>query len=188
VVSPVLVRISADGALDESFGKGGIATAELLPAVAEAYDVGMQGDQFVVAGYGRASADEKVDLIAARFTSNGTWDRSFGENGLVRIDVAGEDDRARDLVVLPDDRLLLAGSGKPSATNMQGMLVLLDEDGSPDKRFGRDGTLLVDLGGPTDAFFGVALTPDENHAFVAGWKGMDPAAGDDAVLARVALN
>ena len=53
---------------------------------------------------------------------------------------------------------------------------------------GVNGVLQVDLGGPSDAFFGVALTPDGKNAMVVGYKGADPATGDDAVVARVALS
>ena len=187
VVVPSLVRVLPNGTLDSSFGTAGIAQAQLLPAVAEAYEVGMQGDAFIITGYGRATAEEKVDLLAARFTADGTWDKAFGNNGLVRIDIAAEDDRGRDLVVLSDGRVLIAGSGKPDATNINAMLVLLGRDGVLDAGFGKGGTLQVDLGGPSDSFFGVALTPDGRHAIVAGYKGADPTTGDDAVLARVAL-
>ena len=187
VVHPVLVRLTPDGSLDQSFGKGGVAGETLLPAVAEAYEVGMQGDNYVITGYGRATADEKVDLIAARFTASGQWDKTFGTDGLVRVNIAGEDDRGRDLVTLPDGRILIAGSGKPDATNINAMLVLLDKNGVLDPSFGTGGTLQVDLGGPADSFFGVALTPDGKHAIVTGYKGMEPATGDDAVVARVAV-
>ena len=187
VVVPSLVRVMPNGTLDPSFGTGGIAQAELLPAVAEAYEVGMQGDKYVITGYGRATADEKVDLIAARFTADGQWDKTFGTDGMVRINIAGEDDRGRDLVALPDGRILIAGSGKPDATNINAMLVLLDKNGALDPSFGTAGILQVDLGGPADSFYGVALTPDGKHAIVTGYKGTEPNTGDDAVVARVAI-
>ena len=187
VVVPSLVRVTQAGVLDPSFGTGGIAQAELLPAVAEAYEVGLQGDAFVITGYGRATEAEKVDLIVARFTAAGVWDKTFGTNGMVRIDIAGQDDRGRDLVVLPDGRVLIAGSGKPDVTNINAMLVLLDRDGALDSGFGTGGILQVDLGGPADSFFGVAVTPDSKHAIIAGYKGTEPTTGDDSVLARVAL-
>ena len=188
VVHPVLVRVSPSGVLDPSFGTAGIAGEKILAAVTEAYEVGMQGDDFIITGYGRATEAEKVDLISARFTETGALDRTYGTDGLVRIDIAAEDDRGRDLVVLPDGRVLIAGSGKPDAANINAMLVLLEKDGTLDTRFGRGGILQVDLGGPSDSFFGVTLTADGTHAFVAGYKGADPTTGDDAVVARVALS
>lgn len=187
VVIPQIVRVDDSGELDPSFGAGGIASAQLLPAVAEAYDIAMQGDNFIITGYGRATATEEVDLIAARFKANGAWDRSFGNDGLVRIDIAGEADRGRDLVVFPDGRVLIAGSGKPSATDINGMIVMLNRNGSLDRSFGRDGILMVDLGGPADSFFGSALTADGENAMVAGVPGIgsgECGPGDDARVVR----
>ena len=188
VVRPALVRISAAGVLDTTFGKGGIGGDVILAPVGEAYDVAMQGDKFITVGYGRSADVEKVDMLAARFTSTGALDTTFGTNGLVRIDIAGDDDRGRDVVVLPDGRILIAGSAKPDATNINAALYLLDEDGARNASFGTNGVLQVDLGGPSDAFFGVALTPDGENAMVVGYKGTDPTTGDDAVVARVALS
>jgi len=84
--------------------------------------------------------------------------------------------------------VLIAGSGKPDATYVNAMLALLDRDGGLDAAFGKAGILQVDLGGPSDSFYGVALTPDGRHAIVAGYKGADPTTGDDSLLARVAVS
>ena len=188
-ISPVLFKLDDGGELVTEFGTDGVATAELLPAVAEAYEVGLQGDNFIITGYGRETDDGKVDMIAARFTADGEWDEEFGEDGLVRIDISGQDDRGRDLVVLENGNILIAGSGKPSETDINAMLVMLTEDGELDESFGRDGIYQVDLGGKTDSFFSVALSEDESSAVVAGWMGPDVAAGgnEEAVIARISL-
>ena len=80
VVSPVLITSTAAGALDTTFGTGGVANRPVLPGVAEAYNVVQrQGDAYILAGYGRgADANEKVDLIVYRFTAAGAWDQTFG--------------------------------------------------------------------------------------------------------------
>jgi uncharacterized delta-60 repeat protein len=190
VVSPVLLRLNATGILDSTFGSGGIATAKVLPGVAESYQVQLQGDSYVMAGYGRgAEATEKVDLIVYRFKANGTWDTSFGNNGLVRIDIAKDDDRARNVLVLPDGRILAAGSGKRTASNIDAMLVLLSKDGAPVTSFGENGHVISDLGGPADAWYGITLSADKKYAIVVGYKGTDANSGghDDAVVARVIL-
>ncbi len=189
VVSPVLFRIHPNGRLDRSFGTDGISNVRLLPSVAEAYDVALQGRKLVITGYGRSDPTKPVDLIAARFNADGTLDRTFGANGLVRLDVAGDEDRGRDLVVLPDGRLLIAGHTRLSATEQNGLLVLLGRNGAVDQTCLRQ----VDLGGPRDAFFAIELTRGNRgvpEAVVAGWKGADPAIGgnDDAAMARLRLD
>ena len=48
VVSPHLIRTSTTGVLDATFGTGGVATAKVLPGVAESYTVRQQGDNYVL--------------------------------------------------------------------------------------------------------------------------------------------
>ncbi|HEY5878599.1 MAG TPA: hypothetical protein VIU11_06805 [Nakamurella sp.] len=190
VVSPVLIRMSPAGVLDETFGTGGVANHIVLPGVTESYQWVSQGENYVLAGYGRgASSDEKVDLVAYRFLADGSWDQTFGTAGVTRIDLAGQDDRGRNLTVLPNGNILAVGSGKLDAENLDAMVVQLDADGAPVETFGDGGHLLVDLGGPGDAFFGVTLTADESAAILAGFRGADPdgAENDDAVLALLPL-
>ena len=193
VIDPVLIRTGSDGKLDSGFGKDGVATASVVPGgVAEAYGVALQGDKFVLAGYGRgSSADEKVDLMSMRFNADGSWDKSYGTDGLTRIDVAGDADRGRNVVVLPDGRILVVGSGSPEAGKSDAMVVLLDKDGKPASRFGTDGRVLSDLGGPGDAWFGLTQAADGKSVTVVGYKGADPEATDgskdDAAVSRIAL-
>ena len=179
VVSPVLFRLTAAGALDASFGDGGIAVRPVLANVGEAYSVALAGNRLVTTGYGKDTAEAKVDLIANGFTLDGALDRSFGADGTTRVDVAGEDDRGRNLVALPDGRAIVVGSGKPSASNVDAMVVTLAADGA------QTGRKLYDVGGPNDAFFGVALSPDGSRAAAVGYLGRETGGGekdDGAVL------
>ena len=71
---PVMVRMSAAGVPDKDFGTNGngLATTKILPGVTESYNVTMQGDKYILAGYGRgADATEKVDLVMERYDSKG---------------------------------------------------------------------------------------------------------------------
>ncbi len=182
-----LARLLADGRLDTTFGTGGIATAPVLgpeSTVAEVYDIASQGDSFVVTGYGRRGAAGTVDMYAARFRADGAWDTTFGTNGVTTIDIAGQDDRGRDLTVLPDGRAVLVGSGKPTADNLDALVVVLTRDGQLDTGFGTGGILLTDLGGPSDSLFGVAQT-SAGSVVAVGYVGASPSSGDDAAAVRV---
>lgn len=189
VVKPALIRATLDGERDSSFGTNGVAVNKLLGAVAESYQFGVQGDKYVFTGYGKDAEADKVDLVAYRFTSTGGLDPTFGTNGLTRIDNVGEDDRGRNLAVLPDGRILYVGSGKVDKDNQQAMAVLLGKDGAPDPAFGTNGKLLTDLGTNGDAWFGVALSSDGRTAYLAGFTNMssEDVKGDDAHLARIKL-
>ena len=156
----------------------------LLASVAEAYDVALQGQNLVIAGYGRDASAGTVDIISARFLPDGTWDKTYGENGVAVIDVAGQDDRSRTLQILPNQGVLIVGQGKPAATTQDAALVLLTPNGN--------GVALIALGGPTDALFGLALSSDKTQAVAVGWKGVDAAAvnptnNDDTRIAHFSL-
>ncbi|MGQ0678911.1 MAG: hypothetical protein ACT4OM_04520 [Actinomycetota bacterium] len=174
---PHLIRLLENGNLDPSFGTGGVASFPNLlgpqfPTQTEFYDVGLQfNNKYVITGYAGDSPTSTVDMISARFNMNGTLDTSYGTNGLVRVDLAGFDDRGRDMTILRDGRVLMVGSGKPANDNLNALAVMLKSNGAFDSSFGKGGILQVDLGGRSDSYFGVALLNDGFHAFVGGWRG-----------------
>ena len=192
VVTTVLFRLLPTGQLDPSFGVNGIVNAAILAFVAEAYDVALQGQNLVIAGYGRDASTGTVDIISARFLPNGTWDKTYGDNGVGIIDVAGQDDRSRKLEVLPDGHVLIVGQGKPTATTQDAALVLLTPNGQRETRLNGNGVALIDFGGSTDALFGLALSPDKTRGVVVGWKGVDagavsPTNNDDSRVVRFSI-
>ena len=191
-VSEQLFRLLSNGQLDPSFGNTGVVKVALVASVAEAYGVALQKQNLVIAGYGRDASTGTVDIISARFLSDGTWDKTYGKNGVAVIDVAGQDDRSRTLAILPDQPVLIVGQGKPTATTQDGALVLLTPNGQRDTTFNGNGVALIDFGGPTDARFGLDLSSDKTKAVAVGWKGIDAAAAgptnnDGARVVRFSL-
>ena len=176
VVSPVLIRMSAAGRARRDVRHRRRRQQHRPPR-----------RHRVVPGRRRRATTTSSPATAAaktprrRSTSSSTassptaaWDETFGTDGVTRLDLAGEDDRARNVTVLPDGNILAVGSGKLDADNVDAMVVMLDPDGAPVETFGDGGHVLVDLGGPADAFFGVTVTADESAVLIAGFKGADP--------------
>jgi len=76
--------------------------------------------------------------------------------------------------------LTVVGSGKPTSSNLEGMVVRLTADGLLDPAYGQVGRKLVDVGGPDDSFSGVALSPGARRLAVVGHLGRDTGAdGND---------
>jgi len=194
IVRPVLFKLTGAGALDTGFGTGGVYTEQILPSVTEAYGVAIQGTEFVTVGYGRDSTNVAgTDWVSLRVKANGTRDLAFGDpgKGYARIDLAGQRDNARAMVVLPDNRLLYVGGGSPAAGNVDSMVVVLKSDGTLDTSFGNGGKATFDLGGPSDFFWGVALAPSGKQVAVVGHSGSPSAdagtANDDAAFMLINL-
>jgi uncharacterized delta-60 repeat protein len=192
LTQPVIIRLMPDGKLDQTWGENGVATTIVLPGVTEAYNITRHNGGYVAAGYGRGEdTAEKVDLVAYRFNGDGSRDLSFGAtDGFTRVNIADDDDRARNIIALPDGRLLAAGSGKRTATDIDGMVVVMTPDGKLVDSFGEGGKLITDIGGPNDSWYGLALTPDKSAVIVSGFMGADlsgNAGTDEAVIMKIKI-
>ena len=197
-IVPVVYRTTPAGVLDATFASAGVFAEAVLPAQAEAYALALQGDRFVTNGYGRAATSEELDFVSLRLSSAGALDTTFGTAGLVRIDANGFKDQGRALAVLADRRVLLVGAGRSTATNADGLLALLSENGGADTAFGLKGQRLVDLGGTNDTLNAVAVAPSGKRAVAVGTRAfVQPSAdagtdagvvqGDDGALVLVSL-
>ncbi|MFN0061730.1 MAG: hypothetical protein ACKVPX_04345 [Myxococcaceae bacterium] len=191
----VLFRLNDNGSLDATFGVNGVVSSHPFPSsnplsdpwgMAEAYAVGLQGSQYVVAGYGRIASSGPVDVVGFRFSSNGVRDLTWSNAGALVHDVASDNDRARNLIVLPDNRILIAGSATTAPGNVDAMLLLLDANGIPDPTFGTSGRRTFSFGGSDEAFFGIALSPDGQWVAAAGHTS-NGASGDSPILAILPL-
>ena len=80
---------------------------------------------------------------AVALAAPGDADRSLDGDGIRTIDYGGVD-IVKDVLALPDGKLLLAGYG---TANESIMVTRLDADGSSDPSFDSDGTALVELDG-----------------------------------------
>ena len=179
VVKPVLFKLTPAGQLDSTFGAGGIYTETVLPVVTEAYAARLQGTSFVTAGYGRATTMESIDWLSLRISAAGTRDLTYGTMGVARLDRAGFADNARDLAILPDNRVMLVGGGRSSDSDSDGMIAVLTANGQPDATWGNMGRRVFDFGGASDFFWAVAVSPDSNRVALVGTRAVAAGMGND---------
>ena len=125
------------------------------------------------------------------------------EQGLAYFSLLGPAVLVMFFVISPTSRLLAEPEENVAGTEHIGrpapivliqldelpLASLMDEDGGAIADFGDGGHILSDLGGPADAWYGVAVSPDGAYAIVAGYKGVaaDSGGNDDAVIARIRL-
>jgi len=172
----VLVRLNSDGTPDVSFSGDGVLRSAVFaaPGMAEAYGAVRQSDgKYVTTGYGRELASPAlVDLVSFRYGADGTHDTTWNGGGALIHDVGG-DDRGRNLLGLPDDRVVMVGTATPVASE-DAMVVLVRSTGALESSFGASfgtsGYRLFDFGGADEEFYGVALSPDKGLLAIVGYR------------------
>ncbi|QEC68609.1 T9SS type A sorting domain-containing protein [Panacibacter ginsenosidivorans] len=98
------------------------------------------------------------DFALARYLPNGNLDLSFGVNGLIHTDIGSRsDDVAKCVEILPNKKILVAGSTK---TDADFAVLRYSESGIIDSTFGENGKSLIDFGG-WDYCTSIAIQKDE---------------------------
>jgi uncharacterized delta-60 repeat protein len=167
-----LTRISADGALDTSFGEGGIA----LPAAALGLErlglrsvAALPGGGMLAAGSVVLAGRPRMAVV--RLNVDGSLDRSFGSEGIaVHGFGPGRPCAVSKVLVQPDGRILLAGyvgrRGKRAGQRQAFALMRLLPAGPLDRGFGRGGRLTGRIGWNSEA---TDLTLHGGRILAAGW-------------------
>ena len=168
----MVTRLNPDGSYDPDFGGGGTSGFD-FGGTDRAHAVALQADgKIVVAGYTTAGAG---DAAVARLNANGSVDESFGPGGRRTIDY-GSVDRALDVLVQPDGKIVLAGEG---GLNNNFVVTRLNPNGSYDSDFGGGGTSGFDFGGIDEGY--AAALQANGKIVVAGTT----SAGNRAAVARL---
>jgi len=132
----LVLRYTADGLLDASFGAGGIATFNGSGVGNDrALGLALQPDgKILVAGESATALSQ--DALILRLLPNGTLDTSFAGQGVFLFNgPVGGLDRFFDVKVQADGKVLAAGSSA-GVTGVDILLVRLDPGGAPDASFG----------------------------------------------------
>jgi uncharacterized delta-60 repeat protein len=124
------VRLTEDGRLDPTFGDGGRVRISLPSGVRTAVMAAeVSPDGRIVL----ASVSDAGQHVTARLTADGRLDSTYADNGITRGTPSGFTD---DVVgVLPDGRVVYAGSYRATETENGLDLLRLSADGLPDPGF-----------------------------------------------------
>jgi uncharacterized delta-60 repeat protein len=158
-----VARYSADGVLDRRFGRRGRVWTN-LGGDDDAFDVAIQSDGRIV-----AAGSSGGDFALARYDADGKLDPSFGGDGRVTTDLGGVEG-GRGVAVQPNGRIVVAGSTE-AGEEEDVVLARYLPDGRLDPAFGREGTVVMDIGGDEYAE-ALALQPD-GKIVVAGYAAED---------------
>jgi uncharacterized delta-60 repeat protein len=136
---PTLVRFTADGFLDTSFGSGGVVRTAVGPGHAHWGGIALQADGKVVVAGGTGLTYVTTTLLA-RYDENGNLDPTFGSGGLVIG--TGMDGGFEDVTIQPDGMIVAAGRD-----GVELLVQRFDAKGALDETFGTAGSAVTSFGG-----------------------------------------
>jgi uncharacterized delta-60 repeat protein len=160
-----VARYNANGTLDPTFGNGGKVVTDVIGDSDSAYALLAQGNKVVVAGYTLSAG--LIDFALVRYTANGTPDYTFGTNGRVVTDFAGNVDEAFGLVAGPNGTVVAAGYATASTEDTDFALARYDSLGNLDTGFGTGGRVTTSFSDGEDV--GRSIAREGNKLVVAGW-------------------
>ncbi|GAB0056121.1 hypothetical protein SIID45300_00425 [Candidatus Magnetaquicoccaceae bacterium FCR-1] len=138
-----LLRLTAEGLPDPSFGEQGMVATD-VGGSAEITGVAVQADGKIVAT-GTRTDESHSGLVVARYAADGALDKGFGKEGLViRL---MEKKRVYDrptVSILPTGGVLISVAIRPTPNQL--LILRLLPDGGADGAFGTDGTLMLATG------------------------------------------
>jgi uncharacterized delta-60 repeat protein len=158
-----LARYDANGALDPTFGTGGLVITNVSGSTAfdQATAVAIQSDGKIVAtGIASPSTADGSNFAVVRYDSTGTLDPTFGTRGIVDIDFGNTQEVPHALALQADGKIVVAGESTP-IFRPRFAVARYDIDGTPDAAFGVGGMATADIGPDTNGqAFGVGIQYD----------------------------
>ncbi len=160
----IVLRLTAAGILDQTFGVGGIARLEVTDEAGEAFGLVVDSQNRIVVG-GTLESESRSWAVAARFLEDGTLDSSgFGENGYRKVEFTGDtENTSAFLVGLQSDEKIVLGGTKQTGAAVNAALFRLDENGAGvDSSFGEDGLVVIDASFADSAIKAATILADDS--------------------------
>lgn len=155
----VIFRFLADGNFDSSFDGDGIVLTD-LGAIESLKSVVIQTDGKIVAA-GSTYDGISSKFLACRYILSGDLDASFDVDGVVTTNIGtiGGSSSAMDVLIQPDEKLILAGRYSNGAYS-DFAVARYKIDGSMDSSFGAYGKVATDIDGFYDFAYAMVLQSD----------------------------
>ena len=186
----VIVRLNADGTLDTSFNGTGIVTVAFGSNEDVAHALAIQNDgKILVAGHSFTGSFR--DIAIARLNTNGTLDTTFGINGKVTTDLAGNNDEARCIAIDKDGKFAIGSFtyGAASSSIFADFGVAkYNADGSLDTSFSTDGKHVVIINPSFNDNPQAIAFQNDGKILIGGAAFMNTGARDDFAIVRLHPN
>ena len=177
----IVVRLESDGSLDLTFNGTGWVDLALSENTDRSTDLALLPDgRILVTGIVPNASVTALEIFAVRLMPDGSYDNTFGTNGIARYDIGAGDDYANDVILQPDGKAIIGGYENDGNDN-NFCLIRINEDGTLDQTFGDNGVVITEVSTDNDRIASMALQPD-GKLVVAGSARIGT--NDDIALAR----
>lgn len=173
------LRVRDDGTALDRFDRPNLGLTDLVS------DLELQPDgKMIAVGFSSStSSSSTYDLAVVRYLDDGSIDAAgFGTNGMVKIDVVGEQDRLMAVERQPDGKIVAVGFSTDTGS-YDWVLLRLNEDGTNDTTFGTDGLVVTDFFGYDDEARDLVILPD-GRIVVVGYRVLDDGSTAELIVAR----
>lgn len=152
------LRMNADGSLDTTFATGGRFLYNAVAGISErGYGVAVQSDGKIVL-VGRSNSPRQ--RIVIRLNADGTFDLSFGTNGVFMTPIGSSTFDEPEVVIQPDGKIVIVGCGRNGGLTVDAFSVMrLTSAGALDMTFDSDGEAVTQFM-TNDRAYSVFLQPD----------------------------
>lgn len=163
-----IIRLLPNGDLDSTFDGDGIKIHAIATLGSGIIDLIVHPDgRFTVAGSVRNSLN--YDLVVARYLFSGLPDTTFSSDGIATIQFGSGDDRASDLVLLPNDQIIVSGYFQNSEGRLESGLAKLSSNGTLDNTFGSMGKVAFNFGVDSSSVTTSLVSQKNGKLIVAGY-------------------
>lgn len=170
----LVVRLNPDGSLDKTFAMNGefiCDVGKVFYDVVERYEeitsIAIQKDgKIVVGGYSWNSYTDNYDILVIRLDKDGNLDQTFGKDGIFIYNIKnvvyfdnfahikqGSDDFGESIAIQEDGKIVICGytwNGDNKTGNDSDkydvLVMRLNSDGTLDRKFGKNGLFIYDIG------------------------------------------
>lgn len=129
--------------LDPTFGDGGKVITDITGDFDEVNSITLDSQGRIVAA--GCVMNDTYDFALFRYTASGDLDNTFGNGGVVSIDLSGDFDQANSVAIDADGKIVAAGYAKNNDGYQDFALVRYLENGEPDLSFGNDGIVTTNI-------------------------------------------
>jgi uncharacterized delta-60 repeat protein len=159
-----VVRLMSDGSVDDGFGTAGTTIIDFTGSDDVATSIAVQPDgKILLAGTSEKGTEPfDFDFSLARLNPDGSPDVTFDDDGLVTLDLGGDDDIIFGMILLTSGEIVVAGTTNTN-DDYDAVFARFTSTGMLDATFGSGliaGTVVVDTNGSQDNLFAITRHSD----------------------------